>query len=118
MRISDWSSDVCSSDLAVGRAGVVVLAHRAHFLPDRLPQPAGGDAQLDVGLLELPARGADHPGPGLGRKANGPVSRRSEEHTSELQSLMRIPYAVFCLTQKKHAPHVAHSGTFTSKAHT
>src|SRR3546814_10057303 len=64
---------------AVGRAGVVVLAHRAHLLPDRLPQPAGGDAQLDVGVLELP---------------------RSEEHTSELQSLMRISYAVFCL--KKH----------------
>src|SRR3546814_4786526 len=51
---------------AVGRACVVVLAHRAHLLPDRLPQPAGGDAQLDVGVLELPARGADYSGPGFG----------------------------------------------------
>src|SRR3546814_7842387 len=96
MRISDWSSDVCSSDLgapgqaeAVGRAGVVVLAHRAHFLPDRLPQPAGGDAQLDVGLLELPARGADHPGPGLGSKANGPVSRAVSNHQSPVTALDR-----------------------------
>src|SRR3546814_18159385 len=91
MRISDWSSDVCSSDLAVGRAGVVVLAHRAHFLPDRLPQPAGGDAQLDVGLLELPARGADHPGPGLGSKANGPVYRAVSNHQSTVKALRPPP---------------------------
>src|SRR5690606_12084052 len=42
-------------------AGVVVLADRARVLPDRLPQPAGGAAELVLGVLELPARGEDHP---------------------------------------------------------
>src|SRR3546814_10505060 len=36
-----------------------------------------------------------------GRRSAGPATRRSEEHTSELQSLMRTPYAVFCLKKKK-----------------
>src|SRR3546814_13609817 len=48
---------------ALRRTGVVVLAHRAHLLPDRLPQPALGDAELDLGLLELPAPGPHHPPP-------------------------------------------------------
>ena len=47
---------------AVGRAGVVVLAGRARVLPDRLPQPADRADQLGVGVLELPAPRADHPG--------------------------------------------------------
>src|SRR3546814_10592504 len=100
MRISDWSSDVCSSDLlgiVEGRAIVGRHAHAARRLGDR-------DAAVrEVAVLEqraqrLPRRAteileADH----LHRGA-----QRSEEHTSELQSLMRISYAVFCLKKKKN----------------
>src|SRR3546814_9420909 len=93
MRISDWSSDVCSSDLlkvadrrfdlALTFLGGVIfgifrkIAMRARFL-DRID---------DQGSL------------GLERRELG--IHRSEEHTSELQSLMRISYAVFCLNKKK-----------------
>src|SRR3546814_1626382 len=104
MRISDWSSDVCSSDLA-GDAdrdeddsaqsfrdaghdqGPYARLHRRdRRLPDGLlrPQPD----RLAWRLL-LSGDGHDHP-----------LGRRSEEHTSELQSLMRISYAVFCLKKK------------------
>src|SRR3546814_3801379 len=114
LRISDWSSDVCSSDLHVLvvvrghplelrrraaaqvlqprrrrlRAGQVVLAHHAQRLafnrrqpavfPAPAPAPARGEQQVDV--AQFAKR----------------VGQRSEEHTSELQSLMRNPYAVFC----------------------
>src|SRR3546814_1453501 len=104
MRISDWSSDVCSSDLDR-------LEQRLHHFLDR---------KLDeVGLIEregdLEARGEGFRAFGdrvlddlRGRqrvRAGGERHRearaRSEEHTSELQSLMRISSAVFCLTKKK-----------------
>src|SRR3546814_3098449 len=111
MRISDWSSDVCSSDLrhqlhhparaGVADRGAVELA----FLPrDRVDEGpvafvARGDAHrreardLDrVEAVRLRAA-ADH---------HAQVGARSEEHTSELQSLMRISYAVFCLKKKKN----------------
>src|SRR3546814_7158922 len=93
MRISDWSSDVCSSDLhevldqeAVGGAGQGVC--QGHVLGlgteclGKLPLDIGGDALV----------------PALGQV---PPHLRSEEHTSELQSLMRISYAVFCLQKKR-----------------
>src|SRR3546814_10147930 len=116
MRISDWSSDVCSSDLEIPRregaradllleeielvavvraavaaehrepAGVVEFVGEAQpRLPralERLPVVAGRDIIVDVviGVLD--------------------IRPRSAEHTSELQSLMRISYAVFCLKQK------------------
>src|SRR3546814_2953519 len=130
MRISDWSSDVCSSDLPgairrdekiavlkprrIGLKGFDLLhladhgAHGAassavgllHRLPLRAAHPImelarigiePDCAELDPGLL-LPGRldGQRRPWIGLGSRA------RSEEHTSELQSLMRISYAVFC----------------------
>src|SRR3546814_7771653 len=85
MRISDWSSDVCSSDLA-GRA---LGGHR-------------GDRQLTDAALVVPGQVAGvlpHRGVDVGLP-RGVVDRRSEEHTSELQSLMRISYAVFCLKKK------------------
>src|SRR3546814_2772943 len=109
MRISDWSSDVCSSD----------LERRSD---DRSARHHGdGCPSLDV------RRARDHPNARHARKASGPTQiypyhpfaghagrrgphrlrryrRRSEEHTSELQSLMRISYAVFCL-KKKNIPH-------------
>src|SRR3546814_5948803 len=135
MRISDWSSDVCSSDLL---DGLVV--------PEGIDAELGVDAILEDGDLEREVAVAQHPpamratlifagcrlgfGPLLGggavaagreqgegeqrdrpqimllahravsmvemRAAWRPVRRRSEEHTSELPSLMRISYAVFC----------------------
>src|SRR3546814_4526842 len=91
MRISDWSSDVCSSDL-----DRPVIEHRAgaddrcvargRAVDHRAFRPHPGDLDLD------------------GQRVAGAVRRRadrSEEHTSELQSLMRISYAVFCLKKKK-----------------
>src|SRR3546814_3670070 len=101
MRISDWSSDVCSSDLSSLRRsrGEGDRARRAWW--------RGGD----VASLPLRQRFALPPPHrfATGRiimSASGPFSYspfsvRSEEHTSELQSLMRISYAVFCLKKKK-----------------
>src|SRR3546814_1395816 len=83
MRISDWSSDVCSSDLF--DAGLL-----GEFL-------GVGHPLVDVALDELaPAQHAQL-GTFLDLQVRG---LRSEEHTSELQSLMRISYAVFCLKKK------------------
>src|SRR3546814_3376711 len=100
MRISDWSSDVCSSDLffadqildqqmAAGGVGHPRIEGRELLRDDR-----DIIIMLDRPLAELFARQAaigPHDGKGV----------RSEEHTSELQSLMRISYAVFCLKKKK-----------------
>src|SRR3546814_6926132 len=92
MRISDWSSDVCSSDLIgdIERFGdriadlMIAVLH-----PDDVDVAAAVDAAL---------RGKrDHAA--IDREPQPPALMvdRSEEHTSELQSLMRISYAVFCL---------------------
>src|SRR3546814_7040142 len=94
MRISDWSSDVCSSDLTCARRRI----WRRGDLCRRTF--AGGEARL---LYQF------HPGERRRRLRAQPDRRavvqgvpvRSEEHTSELQSLMRISYAVFCLKKKK-----------------
>src|SRR3546814_9435427 len=104
MRISDWSSDVCSSDLlrSLGLAFDHVVASPAARVGDTIDQLAIGygrtfapdwDRRL---YLASPATLLDviH---GFPREAE----RRSEEHTSELQSLIRISYAVFCLKKKK-----------------
>src|SRR3546814_9144371 len=86
MRISDWSSDVCSSDLQGDghtlRADVTI---GANFDDGR------GNAVFSVGYQQADPiyQGAREHG-------------RSEEHTSELQSLMRISYAVFCLQKKNN----------------
>src|SRR3546814_3223783 len=114
MRISDWSSDVCSSDLLHG-SGVVRIKAGLHYvtinvatsllfligvsliyavtgtlnmadLAARIPLMATSDLALLEG----------------GAAILGIAFLRSEEHTSELQSLMRISYAVFCLKKKKH----------------
>src|SRR3546814_2061129 len=97
MRISDWSSDVCSSDLAE-RAQVLAKwpfdeqrngeqhAPERHERPRPVPHAnqEGGLERFDFCQL---------------------LGARSEEHTSELQSLMRISYAVFCLKKKIHNKH-------------
>src|SRR3546814_3805579 len=98
MRISDWSSDVCSSDLF------------SDFFAPKLPaakktRNAGNGAtsfHQDYITFAVDRTGGmtfwlalEDYGPEFG-------TMRSEEHTSELQSLMRISYAVFCLKKKKH----------------
>src|SRR3546814_7444556 len=111
MRISDWSSDVCSSDLVVER---LVLEQRGEFRLGfasqarlLLLQALGRDA------LVLLALGADRVGLGeVDVLALAGVRGRSEEHTSELQSLMRISYAVFCLKKKKNSHLPRHNLTF------
>src|SRR3546814_1818565 len=127
VRISDWSSDVCSSDLrpldilAVARhqpaPGIEVgrsrdLADRGHAGCDRgVARHLGGRClepharTLDPQCLEPRARHAAQPvETRLGFRSvriEHPHPERSEEHTSELQSLMRTSYAVFCLKKKK-----------------
>src|SRR3546814_9841337 len=101
MRISDWSSDVCSSDL-LDLAQFVPFArwlpnvrprnYDTRFYLARFPVDSHApcvDATENVRLFWASARDV------LDRAG------RSEEHTSELQSLMRISYAVFCLKKKK-----------------
>src|SRR3546814_5049050 len=90
MRISDWSSDVCSSDLAI--VGIEQAARFGEIAVDRARRQRESPRDLLVGIA---APGKHH---AIARTG----VQRSEEHTSELQSLMRISYAVFCLKKKKH----------------
>src|SRR3546814_3438574 len=102
MRISDWSSDVCSSDLRSDRLGRAASGEQADHRRDR---EKAGFARRTRRADGRPARqyvggvGAPRARPRGARRAD--QARRSEEHTSELQSLMRISYAVFCLKKKK-----------------
>src|SRR3546814_5691583 len=118
MRISDWSSDVCSSDLLAG--GIVERGdhclQRVRLGGDLGVEGLGGDdgppwhlhqlgIDADPGLRQ-PAVVVDRLQLAqfalqdeIGAQADG-FPPRSEEHTSELQSLMRISYAVFCLRKK------------------
>src|SRR3546814_4732945 len=96
MRISDWSSDVCSSDLwrVMEINPQIVWEHELHP-----PHRIISSRQLAHAYIFAALRNG---GPiDVRRIENAGVRCRSEEHTSELQSLMRISYAVFCL-KKKH----------------
>src|SRR3546814_8731683 len=111
MRISDLSSDVCSSDLLLHRApreqgkGLALRILAAIFGARHL-HPLARHVDLVLGEQE-----ADFGALGEGRKDEDrrdhpdderqAIAQRSGEHTSELQSLMRISYAVFCLKKKK-----------------
>src|SRR3546814_4386354 len=118
MRISDWSSDVCSSDLrilgpeiimsvavdALDRIGIDIGAHRQGVACRDRQCASGAPSIQRIGTLahiRVPvlAKGGIKPcAPGRGGQ-----HVRSDEHTSELQSLMRNSYAVFCLKKKnKH----------------
>src|SRR3546814_4172476 len=101
MRISDWSSDVCSSDLRVDDGRLDVGDDPRLGQSDAEPvQPLADEGQV----LVLGAPGQDLVADDEQAGGNGGsrlVRPRSEEHTSELQSLMRISYAVFCLKKKK-----------------
>src|SRR3546814_10409966 len=96
MRISDWSSDVCSSDLDLDVA--------SDFDIDGVKlYPGSQVTKVDVDADDK--NGADKATVKLGftspaAPTKAEFHRRSEEHTSELQSLMRISYAVFCLNKK------------------
>src|SRR3546814_5185635 len=95
MRISDWSSDVCSSDLGSARQSGFGAGNLAHARA----RAAGRDA--GQGRTACNLVGADGNAVRQAQCASRVPARRSEEHTSELQSLMRISYAVFCLKKKK-----------------
>src|SRR3546814_4711256 len=112
MRISDWSSDVCSSDLAAKtidrliEAGPVRLADAAresdlslgrfrHLFTAEIGMPFQRYVLWRRLLIAFDAIGGQHSATEAAHMAG-----RSEEHTSELQSLMRISYAVFCLEKK------------------
>src|SRR3546814_7325732 len=104
MRISDWSSDVCSSDLVynpasktrtwqVGEMKKLLLEHRDAGTPVVIGRDVAGPNET----VRVVALGDLDPGEVDMRCL---LIIRSEEHTSELQSLMRISYAVFCLKKK------------------
>src|SRR3546814_8821809 len=93
MRISDWSSDVCSSDL--GFWPPLKFWGSARITSPRLLCPANR-----ISSCVIITRGDDGCAPRIRVPVTVIFSRRSEEHTSELQSLMRISYAVFCLKKK------------------
>src|SRR3546814_1929455 len=111
MRISDWSSDVCSSDLRAAdarlraearfddvRALAKILLFDAYDAIDAVPGTT--DAKLllaNSGKTYLAKLAADDAAP-----IDVRLEVRSEEHTSELQSLMRTSYAVFCLTNTNY----------------
>src|SRR3546814_10105891 len=104
MRISDWSSDVCSSDLRVHQRWQVELREvggREPAVAVGRPLHRGADAvavaEEDVVAHPDLVAVVEHRAAGH-REQQG--VERSEEHTSELQSLMRISYAVFCLKTK------------------
>src|SRR3546814_2941952 len=98
MRISDWSSDVCSSDLVVACGDPTEVFDPAEGIFDEVPATVAVLIVSD-GSLAVAATRNDGAGAILAQGRPQPV--RSEEHTSELQSLMRISYAVFCLKKKK-----------------
>src|SRR3546814_6089565 len=134
MRISDWSSDVCSSDLGFiltrldtpdappiaaiepDRPLAIGSAFKLVILAELVREIAGGKRHWDDPIT---LDGGDLPGGFYADKAKGTIATirdlatkmvsvsdnsatdRSEEHTSELQSLMRNSYAVFCLNKKR-----------------
>src|SRR3546814_8307603 len=75
-----------------------------HFAKSRMPWRVGAGYRSRLALScarpRRSVRSHSSPAPAIGR-ASPTISKRSEEHTSELQSLMRISYAVFCLKKKK-----------------
>src|SRR3546814_6144424 len=111
MRISDWSSDVCPSDLLFRKACRLVCLSHGRDASDHLLRDAWRAA-----VLRGRQRRATPDHPELADTHHSGACRsvlawhgagavaghraRSEEHTSELQSLMRISYAVFCLTKQ------------------
>src|SRR3546814_10545288 len=127
MRISDWSSDVCASDLLAivgsrtatpqglenAQAFAAELARRGFVITSGLALGIDGAAhrgalQADGYTVAVCATGLDRVYPARHKTLEHEICARgalirSEEHTSELQSLMRISYAGFCLKKKNKA---------------
>src|SRR3546814_7576791 len=121
MRISDWSSDVCSSDLAREHEGAQIErpavdrrepsgVRRDGFLHRRDEHVLGQFGHRHAARARVETRGIGLDTEQRHRTVVEAVGLqpledfRSEEHTSELQSLMRISYAVFCLKKKTIEP--------------
>src|SRR3546814_6516729 len=144
MRISDWSSDVCSSDLAKDRAKVGKDAIERFMIRPLRVLGRGGEERGDIGdvligqarclrvhravravtALVLVQCGGDvfrrlaaKLGHAIGRINVVVLRNRSEEHTSELQSLMRISYAVFCLNKKNKSTRITTYNSYTNMQH-
>src|SRR3546814_8520748 len=132
MRMSDWSSDVCSSDLEIEEAQRVDRIERReddrrmvddmqhsehrehqeiaeHDRPEQRPDP-----RRSVRLQrEEPDQDRERDRHDIGLEPRMDIAQRSEEHTSELQSLMRISYAVFCFKKKKFQSNLSLNYTLT-----
>src|SRR3546814_9093542 len=106
MRISDWSSDVCSSDLRQRHRADSTTATLANAMFRRARTQRRAAAKHRRATLPHADRKRSM-GPSFLRHAR---CARPEEHTSELQSQMRISYAVFCLKKKKNKPKVTRPG--------
>src|SRR3546814_1922913 len=114
MRISDWSSDVCSSDLVLDDEVAREVALEPLPVLERVVHLGEGHrARLEPAVEDVGDAPHHRPPGGVVRvRAHqlvdhravqvGDRHARSEEHTSELQSLMRISYAVFCLKKKQN----------------
>src|SRR3546814_3921231 len=118
MRISDWSSDVCSSDLLDFDQRQQTLAYVAalNYETKLLIKPECSKVGMKLNDCETASTVLGKGREGRGGMKNRPDEMharertsthrlgivRSEEHTSELQSLMRISYAVFCLKKKNN----------------
>src|SRR3546814_6180978 len=106
MRISDWSSDVCSSDLSRRDCGDRRGRALRYSRPANPTRPIAGSAAYcpkSRSTAAARARGRCRTARCYSRarpRSRRRPASRSEEHTSELQSLMRISYAVFCLKKK------------------
>src|SRR3546814_6366742 len=117
MRISDWSSDVCSSDLTVASHLALKIPEKQELLEsetvsDRL-EKVYAFMEGEIGVLQVEKRIRNRVKRQMEKTQREyylneqlkaiqkELFVRSEEHTSELQSLMRISYAVFCLKKKK-----------------
>src|SRR3546814_3226077 len=100
MRISDWSSDVCSSDLFKHHLRGILAARDPGQRDERAQPKEPRNGAMGAKIVVERFHGYRSPAatrPSFKRAMRPVPPSRSEEHTSELQSLMRISYAVFCL---------------------
>src|SRR3546814_3121449 len=137
MRISDWSSDVCSSDLLTWNIGATqvipisfgqlsvhadyaYISRRAAYqntAADQATQNVKDQYELANRVGIIPAYGLLNARATLNLDNPAMELSRSAEHTSELQSLMRISYAAFCM-KKKHNPNHTHTKDRQDKTYT
>src|SRR3546814_7980419 len=118
MRISDWSSDVCSSDLSAIEAAPGAAEPPRPAVAKQSPRPHGQPSLVVMPFDDLGGDNDDFFADGVVEEITAALSRikdffviarqsaRSEEHTSELQSLMRTSYAVFCLKKTNNPSYI------------